>query len=431
MNQLLVGNCLDILPTLPAGSVHCCISSPPYWGLRDYGTATWEGGDPACDHDQRRREKDPDSLEAISGGRFRDSLAGSNVCRKCGARRIDEQIGLEETPDEYVEKIVAVFRRVRKVLRHDGVLWLNLGDSYGGAKGNNRGEGGGGGQERGDLLFRDLKNRITPYGMPKQLIGIPWRVAFALQADGWFLRQDIIWAKPNPMPESVTDRCTKAHEYIFLLTKQETYYFDGEAIKEKAVSAPHAPGWSTQRPTDTGPMMRSKADGSSASQWDEPNRVWGSEDRNKRSVWWVPSQPYREAHFATFPEDLIQPCVLASPEKVCSKCGMPWERIIERERRGTTMGHRPDPNMACPTGKAIGSNTRGMPSVPIHTLGVAPMCRCGAPAGPGTILDPFMGSGTTGAMANRYGRDFIGIELNPQYLEMAERRIRKERTLFD
>ena len=207
------GNCLDILPTMEAGSVNCCVTSPPYFGLRDYGN--------------------------------------------------DEQIGLEETPEAFVESMVNVFSEVKRVLADDGTLWLNLGDSY---------------------------------GKGKQLLGIPWRVAFALQQDGWYLRQDIIWSKPNPMPESVTDRCTKAHEYIFLLSKRAKYYYDAEAVAEPAIYAGDDRGARTDSRRGT-----------------ECNSMSGKtgETRNKRSVWEVTTKPYRGAHFATFPPDLIKPCILA------------------------------------------------------------------------------------------------------------------------
>jgi len=230
------GNCLDILPTMEAGSVNCCVTSPPYFGLRDYGN--------------------------------------------------DEQIGLEETPEAFVETMVNVFREVKRVLADDGTLWLNLGDSYARQAGNEESKlnslhtmsvGQKKAHEAGAM--RKGKNR-PPKGLrPKDLIGIPWRVALALQADGWYLRQDIIWSKPNPMPESVTDRCTKAHEYIFLLSKKPKYYYDAEAVKEEA-------------------------SGGSISGGTE-------ETRNKRSVWEVTTKPYSGAHFATFPPDLIKPCILA------------------------------------------------------------------------------------------------------------------------
>ena len=213
------GNCLDILPTMEAGSVNCCVTSPPYFGLRDYGN--------------------------------------------------DEQIGLEATPEAFVESMVNVFREVKRVLADDGTLWLNLGDSY---------------------------------GKEKQLIGIPWRVALALQADGWYLRQDIIWSKPNPMPESVTDRCTKAHEYIFLLSKKPKYYYDAEAVREECSGTGHG-GSPNNRGKRQETLSQNK--GGNLGDWDD------GKGRNKRSVWNVNTQPYSGAHFATFPPDLIKPCILA------------------------------------------------------------------------------------------------------------------------
>ena len=245
---------METLSSLEEKSVNTCVTSPPYWGLRDYGT--------------------------------------------------DDQLGLEETPEKFVENLVNVFREVRRVLRDDGTVWLNLGDSYAGPKGNNRGEGAGGGQERGELLgFDNIKTKVPKGLKQKDLVGIPWRVAFALQADGWYLRQDIIWHKPNPMPESVTDRCTKAHEYIFLLSKSAKYYYDYEAIKED----------STESSKDRLKQNIKNQKGSSRvpGKTNGAMNAVGSEKRNKRSVWSVVTQPYSEAHFATYPPELIKPCILA------------------------------------------------------------------------------------------------------------------------
>jgi site-specific DNA-methyltransferase (adenine-specific) len=251
------GNCLDILPTMDAGSVNCCVTSPPYFGLRDYGN--------------------------------------------------DEQIGLEETPEAFVESMVNVFREVKRVLADDGTLWLNLGDSY---AGSGKGSNPDGSVHPSSLEGKQGTHKGTTEGIkpiqkardiglkPKDLIGIPWRVALALQADGWYLRQDIIWSKPNPMPESVTDRCTKAHEYIFLLSKKPKYYYDADAIKDNAATKPHAPG---NNKVDS---MRNDAD--------QMKKVWGADGMvNKRSVWEVTTKPFSGAHFATFPPDLIKPCILA------------------------------------------------------------------------------------------------------------------------
>jgi DNA modification methylase len=365
---ILHGDALATLRTLPDESVHCCITSPPYWGLRDYGTARWEGGDPACDHDQRRRERDLDSKEADYGGKARDSLAGRDTCRKCGARRVDAQIGLEQTPDAYVARMVEVFREVRRVLRNDGTLWLNLGDSYAGSWGNYGGQNRGNGTQRTRTAGSQVPNHAydnledfrpptaSVSGLkPKDLVGIPWRVAFALQADGWYLRQDIIWAKPNPMPESVTDRCTKAHEYMFLLAKSATYHYDAEAVKEKSVD----PDGSAAR--YAAPMWVGNKHESGGYSADGATHTGGMKTfdgtRNRRSVWTVATRPYRGAHFATFPPKLVEPCILAG----------------------------------CPEG--------------------------------GTVLDPFAGSGTTLAVAMEHGRNAIGIELNAEYIDLARRRL--------
>ena len=334
--EILHGDCLSVLRSLPSESVYCCVTSPPYWGLRDYGVAG--------------------------------------------------QLGLEKTPEEYVGRMVDVFREVRRVLREDGVLWLNLGDSYAGSWGNQGRKEERGSQRpiNGPMLQRFAKHApgcdmdedcscLAKYAQrdshtgswvnehptlkPKDLVGIPWRVAFALQADGWYLRSDIIWAKPNPMPESVTDRPTKSHEYLFLLAKSARYWYDAEAIaeagapksaerygyafggaKSERLTAEEADGPGTR----THPIGRRQFDGT----------------RNARSVWTIATQPYPEAHFATFPEEIPRRCIRAG----------------------------------CPVG--------------------------------GVVLDPFCGSGTTGAVAISEGREFVGIELNPAYVVLAEKRLR-------
>jgi DNA modification methylase len=254
---ILVGDVRQRLSDIADGSVQCCVTSPPYWGLRDYGH--------------------------------------------------DGQIGLEQTPDEYVAEMVEVFREVWRVLRDDGVLWLNLGDTYASStKSSGRNDT----EKMYGAESQQLSNHLkitTKHGLKsKDLVGIPWRVAFALQADGWYLRQDIIWAKPNPMPESVTDRCTKSHEYLFLLTKSAKYYFDNQAIKEEAKTPPatrdkNAEGYQADYPI--------------GDRFSKGERVFGADGkRNKRSVWTIPTKPFRGAHFAVMPEALVEPCVLASSQ---------------------------------------------------------------------------------------------------------------------
>jgi DNA modification methylase len=334
------------------GCVQTVVTSPPYWGLRDYGTARWEGGDADCDHlEPPRGGRDPITAakQLTSAGTLTYQFA--NECRKCGSRWRDAQIGLEPTPEAYVATMVSVFREVRRVLRDDGTVWLNLGDSY---AGSGRGPSG---NFQPDASCLD--NRIPVPGLkPKDLCGIPWRVAFALQADGWYLRSDIIWAKPNPMPESVTDRPTRSHEYIFLLSKSERYFYDQDAIREpnleSSIQRMMKP-WNGEtvrgHPSGRAQMISGGRAGGNAPMANvDPN------GRNKRSVWTVNSEPTPEAHFATFPQKLIEPCILA------------------------------------------GSRTGDL------------------------VLDPFIGSGTVGKVAERFGRRWVGLELSENYIGIAKNR---------
>lgn len=304
--MIFVGDAQEVLSALYGeNSFHCCVTSPPYWGLRDYG--------------------------------------------------VIGQLGLEKTPEEYIAKMVEVFREVKRVLKPDGTLWLNIGDSY-----SNSGRGGHSdritGRGKDEPAFRSQK---TPDGLkPKDLVGIPWRIAFALQKDGWYLRQDIIWQKPNSMPESVKDRCTKSHEYIFLLSKSPNYYFD-----YKAIQVPAKPE-SIRRMQSSWNGNENRNDPTGVN--NHLSKYYGSDRakaqssmRNKRSVWTVTTKSFKDAHFATFPPDLIEPCILAG----CPKNGI--------------------------------------------------------------ILDPFIGAGTTGLVAEKFDRRYIGIELNPAYAAMASKRIDK------
>jgi len=282
MIKIINSDCRKALQTIKKSSIDCCITSPPYWNLRDYGTAEWVGGDPNCDH---------------QGEDFRAHAIGSSVnrpkeifkyeCKKCGAvRGKDNQIGLEDTPDQFIKKLVGVFREVKRTMKNTGTLWINMGDSY----------------------------------YKKELLGMPWRFALAMQQSGWYLRQDIIWHKPNPLPESAKDRCTKAHEYLFLFSKSRKYHFDYKAIKEVCID--------------------------------------GESLKNKRSVWTIPSDTSaKEGHFATYPQGLVEPCVLAGSPKN------------------------------------------------------------------GVVLDPFAGTGTTGVVAEKHGRDSIMIELSKEYVKLMEKKI--------
>lgn len=612
--EIRQGSALELLRAMPEASVQTCVTSPPYFGLRDYGTGSWDGGDPDCKHAGRPKPRqDTHGQRDENHGRFAEtrgtqpakaihSIPVRDVCR-CGARRIDQQIGLERQPSEYVERLVEVLQEVRRVLREDGTLWLNLGDSYCAAPPGNaprdlsrgRPKGTRGQQPskaarfvKSDRSFEDLK--------PKDLIGMPWRVAFALQAPrytgripserdrawlaalvdgegcitilqttsphgsgdsfppvlqvrmcdagpiehaaaisgwgvasprqdppstggnhgsyqwrlsgrkaadtiaevypyllakraqaiiawnhqrvresyhvkrgvpipqaalekaiacrelirrankrlpvdvpswmeappslhrpGWYLRSDCIWAKPNPMPESVTDRPTKAHEYVFLLTKGERYYYDATAVEEP--STDRAPG-------NVQPTTFARVDPVKGRTRANLHNIEARPTRNRRTVWTIPTQPFAEAHFATFPEALVEPCVLAgSSTRACEVCGAPWLRHVEREAtdygRGDleTAGHKAA-RTPYPDGKGQATQRRRTPSGTTlqkstgQTVGLGPGCECKAQGtGRCVVLDPFAGSGTVGVVALRHGRRFLGLELNPEYAAMARRRI--------
>jgi DNA modification methylase len=384
---VIVADVIDGLRTLDAGSVHCCVTSPPYWGLRDYG--------------------------------------------------VDGQIGLEKTPEEFVARMVEVFAEVRRVLREDGTLWLNLGDSYAATSKNRTHEQAVAactlaGSPNGNASLLRQQNKIVAGMKPKDLCMIPWRVALALQADGWWLRSVICWAKKSPMPESVTDRPTSSWEPIFLLAKSERYFYDAEAVKEAAVQ--------------TGTQVRKAANGSTLgggaygrshlgdaipeherrATVDGPDSVVEtSGTRNQRNVWHLGPEPYREAHFATFPTEIPRRAIKAgtSEKGCCAACGAPWVRVVSVEYvkspvhgEGSTTG-KPD----CPHGMT------GMPRLnkKTGTTGWEPGCTCGAGVVPCVVLDPFLGSGTTVAVARELGRHGVGCELNPEYAALARERIGK------
>lgn len=423
------GDVLAVLPTLTDESVDCVITSPPYWGLRDYGTASWKGGDEGCDHSVGGQVEDNKAPGAITTGQ-RPGVDAS-FCRKCGATRQDDQIGLEQTPALYVERIVAVFREIRRVLAPHGTVWLNLGDSYAADHAQKRsavdelGRSLNTGIHAGIPGSKAVESRGTPSGLKaKDLVGIPWRVAFALQADGWWLRSDIIWAKPNPMPDSAKDRPTSSHEHIFLLAKNARYYYDQEAIKEPAVyerwGHQNGPG-KYEGANSSGTMI-----GSLSKQ--QIQDKWGGK-RNKRDVWQVVTEGYPEAHFATFPTKLIEPCVLAGcPQQVCRTCGVPQTRIVEMEKTFES-GSGKAGNM--PKGKQdlSASETNSTPDVrlgPVVSTRTVGWSDCGHDDyRKGVILDPFAGSGTTGLVARNQQRHAVLIELNEDYIELIATRLQQ------
>jgi len=306
--NIIQGDWFDVSKQIADESINTCVTSPPYYGLRDYGTAKWEGGDDGCDHEAARSRTGFDYAlsEKQQSSKGTDVKSYKPAC-PCGAARVDSQIGIESTPEAYVERLVEAFREVRRVLRKDGTLWLNLGDSYA----NDTKWGGSTGGKHAAALHGSTgigRGKKQTGLKSKDLIGIPWMVAFALRADGWYLRSDIIWHKPNPMPESVTDRPTKAHEYIFLLSKSANYYYDADAIKEKAEwQRENNPDWQDQRSATNEKKGAGNRNGKSGgfTNWDT------SQGRNKRSVWTVNTRSYSGAHFATFPPKLIEPCILA------------------------------------------------------------------------------------------------------------------------
>ena len=315
---------------------------------------------------------------------------------------------MEATPEAYVARLVALFALLRPALRDDGTVFLNLGDSYAGAGASNHHNMKSHG-DKGRVADGDgSAGRGAVDGLkPKDLCGIPWRVAFALQADGWYLRQDIIWHKPNPMPGSVTDRCTKAHEYVFLLSKRPTYYCDMEAIKEPAAWE----RWGDQ-------TVKKEQQGTASWITDNATEDIVRDSRNKRSVWTVATQPFAAAHFATFPPALITPCILAGcPDRVCPKCGAPWERVVEH----TPMEFRQSERGATKRAAGLATTLNGTCTKPAThtTTGFKPTCDHGKEPIPGTVLDPFMGSGTTAQVARSLGRKAIGFELNAEYIEIA------------
>lgn len=446
--RLICANVIDGLRTLPDESVHCVVTSPPYWGLRDYGVppTVW-GGEPDCEHEWGSWEEFHDVREEVIHGKSRTTdrfwgepsrrFSGNHQkhhagasCSRCGAWL--GQLGLEPTPEMYVEHLVQVFREVRRVLRRDGTLWLNLGDCYA-----SPGKGGPWDEDRrqkntGRKLYSQQANRGRYPGLkPKDLVGIPWMVAFALRSDGWWLRSDIIWEKLNCLPESVTDRPTRAHEYVFLLSRRERYFYDSAAIRE-----PHAEKSFTVHTTPRkGSGIESKGERFNAWLEEGRGRQLHPLGRNKRSVWAIPTEPFPGAHFAVFPEALVEPCILAGTSEygVCPQCGAPWERVIEEERTFESGSGRSG-NM--PVGKhgaryqggGATLDVRRGPCIKIATIGWRPTCSCGIlETVPATVLDPFCGSGTTLVVAQRLGRHSVGIDINPDYIEMARRRTQQLR----
>ena len=440
-NKIICSDVLVGLKSLPDESVDCVVTSPPYWGLRDYGTAKWEGGDEQCDHQVGRFEYPATEKQKSNAGSA--SHQAKDVCPKCGAKRIDKQFGLEKTPEEYVSKLVEIFHEVKRVLKRDGTVWLNLGDSYAGGGGisgvpdvweslstNNR---------QTYANESDPKRNAKAIGLKqKDLVGIPWRCAFALQSDGWWLRQDIIWSKPNPMPESVTDRCTKAHEYVFLLTKCKDYFYDAEAIKEPQADISKRRAFSVNH-LDVRKDAEKDAYAISGVAQDATyerlrEKILAGEDitRNKHSVWTITTKCFSGAHFAVFPEDLIEPMIKAgtSEKGVCPDCGKAWVRVVEKELAPETVftntkndDFKHQRTMGGGTKGCGGTLTKWRNEHPAKTVEWRAQCKCKKEPVPALVLDPFMGSGTVALVSRKLLRHYVGIELNPEYVAMARNRL--------
>jgi len=365
----------------------------------------------------------------------RSRMMPKHLCPRCGARRIDQQIGLEETPEAYVAKLVDVFREVRRVLHPSGTVWLNLGDSYAGGGGfspsapsNQHSRAGHRGAE---VLGVGLGIKPGNGIKAKDLVGIPWMVAFALRADGWWLRSAITWCKGNPMPESVTDRCTSATEMVFMFAKSERYFYDSIAIAEPAINAGKTVHTNGNEGMDKGYDGHRTRDGFKRG-------VVVGETRNRRNWWAINSEPYPQSHFATMPTKLVEPCILAgtSAKGCCAKCGSPYERVVERTNESNCDERKQ--NGADSGSLANGHNashgrgvTHNLPSRETLTLDWQPTCSCNAAVVPCVTLDPFCGSGTVGVVALRHHRDFIGIDLNSDYLELSEKRLNQSQPILE
>jgi len=382
---LLSGDCRDVLPTLAANSVHMVCTSPPYYALRSY-------------------------LEAAHPDKHRE-------------------IGSESTPDEYLTTMVAVFREVRRVLRPDGTLFLNIGDSYAGGAGGRGDRDSEIGRSDGTTGKPSQKHdgirlpRPCGNAKPKDLLLMPARLALALQADGWWVRSDIIWAKPNPMPESCTDRPTSAHEHVFLLTRSPRYFYDAEAVREEAEAFGRAPNRERLSEKNRDSVATGVRNG-------VPGDTFDVGTRNLRNVWTIATHAFSAAHFATYPPELVERCIRAgtSERGCCSACGAPWRRTTDTSYERNRHGHsgRTDASGSNGWDGSAYPNLRKLTT----TTGWSASCACAADVVPATVLDPFAGAGTTLLVADRLQRNAIGVELNAAYTEMAMERVRADAPLF-
>lgn len=457
---------MDILPQLDADSVQSVVTSPPYWGLRKYDgdqDYIWNNHN-GCEHEWTketflRRSNDNgagDKQCTNAGSVGRDEPVAYGQCLKCGAWK--GGFGMETTVDLYVEHTIEILRAVRRVLKEDGIVWWNVGDSYASGKGTCFNPGGGGGSFPGHGVRKDAgaypldrgnASVLKAQGLkPKDLCLIPFRAALAAQQDGWYVRSVIIWSKPNPMPESVKDRPSESHEYILMLTKSHRYYFDMEAVKEKSVYP--------EGEVREGGENHKSLDSGSRTTTGLHDKTWiGDGGRNVRSVWEIATQPFKGAHFATFPEEIPRRCILASTSEKgnCAKCGRPWVRIVEpvpvqpESWKGSrfddgknlevhpNVGRREDARTECKNQDKQGNTLRlallrqqarqngGEYSNENITMGWKASCKCCADVVKPIVLDLFGGSGTTSKVAKELGRKSIYIDTSEKYCSMARQRI--------
>jgi DNA modification methylase len=432
------GHAPVVLASMPPECVHTVVTSPPYLGLRKYDTPpqVW-GGDPSCTHQWGAPERSflANNLAGSNGVQLNKRSRGLSketgpFCTKCDAWL--GELGSEPSPELYVEHLVAIFRELHRVLRRDGTVWLNIADSYA-RKG---GKGGGGNRQLMHMEGKQFTMGRLPRGSKlksKDLCLIPARLAIALQEDGWYVRQVIIWHKLNCLPESVTDRCTTNHEYILLLSKAPRYYFDVEAIKEPSSENTHSRGPQYRdlpKTVEDGQQIRNNKSFAKA--------IFGQVKwRNKRSVWSIATQPYRKAHFATFPPKLPLPCILAgtSARGCCGRCGRPWVRVLKKTGRRVQHQHGPGKAQKILVSQeqhgATSSLTTGFTQEWV-TVGWRQGCKCeNVSVIPCLVLDPFNGAGTTGVVARRLHRRYLGIEVGSQYVAQSEQRIVEDAPMFN
>lgn len=448
--KIIEGHVLTVLKSLPDEYIHTIVTSPPYFHLRTYGTEprVW-GGNPDCIHEWGSWEEVHDEREPVTVGKSRTTdrswggdrarkfdgnhqkhTAGAS-CVRCGAWL--GELGQEPSPKLYVAHLVEVFREIRRVLRGDGTCWLNLGDGY--AHPTTGGNGTTGGRDQSTLQSSMPPVGATPSRKPmpsglkeKDLLGMPWRVAFALQADGWWLRSDIVWCKPNPLPESVRDRPTRAHEYVFLLTKSKGYWYDQDA--ERLPYRYIGKGFVREGSKRGHPIVPGQGYGTHRSERSDDAYAHGG--ANLRDVWTFATRPFAGAHFAPFPVDLVARMIrLGCPPRACPTCGSPWRREVRRlrtldgvAREDLGSWRSDDDARGGPNGQKVGHWRFG--TLTRH-MGWHSGCGCGVSGErswvPGVVLDPFVGAGTTLLAARLLGRRAVGIELNPEYVEMARQRV--------